>query len=181
MLLSDGMAAQNFYLQEIFPVVLQGIGSVDENERPFLLISNLGTSFEPVVLMAVHLRPAKIMLLATEKSVPLGERVRAFANPYLESVEILVRTIHHHDPRPLYDAVIEGKKLAHGGRLAFDLTAGTKAMAGALAMAAMACEGKVFYVSSDFDTTVRRPIPGSERIVSIPIPPPALGLKLSRR
>lgn len=178
MLRRDGVAAEDFYLREIFPLVLRRIGVADESARPYVLISNLGTSFEPVVLMAAHLRPAKIMLLATGKSASLGERVRAFASPHLASAEILVRTIHQYDPQPLYDAVIEGKRLAHGGKLACDLTTGTKAMAGALAMAAMACEGKVFYVSSDFDASVRRPVPGSERIVCIPMPPPDLGREL---
>jgi len=145
-------------------------GAPAELPRPKALISVLGMSFQPVVLMAAWVRPEKMLLLATEKSARhsvdgrgVMDLLEELAGVAPESVEIRVLKA------PLETSIYRNtrefmRKGAFGRRDVFlDLTGGKKTMSASAALAGFLYGLPIVYLDyTEYLPNGRTPLAGSE-------------------
>jgi len=145
-----------------------------------LLVITQGTSYPTVAYAVSLLAPRRLLVLCTAASRPYWERAREFARPPggWGSVELEVAELDDAaDPVALYAHVRDwlGRRSPAGGLA--DITAGTKAMSGALTLAAHRLGLRVLYWSSEEERPLygSHPRPGSERPHVLPDPAQVFG------
>ncbi len=147
-----------------------------ENESPkvakdyYGLILPLGTSYEPLVLSILTLKPKKILFLHTSKTEALIDPV--VENCALKTSDYRKRQVDEANPLQIYEKIKEAYiEWERGGLIALDFTGGTKSMAGGSAMAGAIIGADLFYIGNrNYLTDFRKPKPGSEYLCAIPNP-----------
>lgn len=179
--LHNGEDPQKAYEEEAWPALLalwreypQVKGGV---ARGFdLSVHTLGTSPEATILAILGTRAREVHILHTADTKQHLEKIQKDAG-----VLVYPRQIDKSNVTTVYQAVEEILPSSREVRVAMDLTSGTKAMTSGLAAAAFFLQRvysgiQVVYVDSEeFDTTLRRPVPGKEVLIRLPNPYEVLG------
>jgi len=171
-----------FYYDEVLPIVIkafcsdssvirQRLGRID------LLISMLGFSPETAILAHHALCPKRLLLLYSGNAISSIEVVRRFvvgqgpgqiAQPALN-----VRECPAAAPNAIIDMIVEAatevrrQNSEYSTRIVVDITGGKKIMSAAAALAASRIGVPLVYIDGDYDPKLRRPRPGSERLIMI--------------
>lgn len=168
----NGREALDLYFEHILPLA---ISRLQERETPALvsakpwdcLVSLMGFSPETTVLTTAVIKPKKrLVIITSEETLPhydlvLGAVTRlGLLKPY-QIDKVVVRP---DDPRDIYDAVAGEIRKAEGGTLV-DVTGGKKIMSATAGQAAWELNAPLCYVDGDYDPALRRPRPGTERLI----------------
>lgn len=165
--------AEEFYYREVMPLLIDVFvareGSKVVKEYKGMILS-LGTSYEPLVLSIMALKPEKVSFLCTDAS-------RKFLDPVIHFTGLApscydVRRVDKDNPLQIYQAIKDVyQEWGQPDRIAVDFTGGTKAMSGGSAMAGGLIGADLVYIASkNYLTSLRRPFPGSEHLEFIPNP-----------
>jgi len=164
-------AAEEFYKKELMPVLIEHF--VKHNSRPEYnceaLILTLGTSYEPLVFSILTLKPEKVMILYTDRTQHLIYDVIEFTK--LRPSQLFTSRIDAENPLELYKEIKNiYTKWGKPQNIYIDFTSGTKSMLAGSAMAGAVINAKLVYIASEFNVLLRKPNPGSERLVLIDDP-----------
>lgn len=119
------------------------------------------------------LRPSRIALLATEQSREAAAEIDAHARRHQIQIAATVTLPDADDAAAFRTHAVEViRQLRQSGalRIAVDTTGGKVPMSLGLFMAAEETGATTLYVSSDFDPALKRPRPGSHRLVAVTTP-----------
>lgn len=143
--------------------------NVIKEKVDYLLIS-VGTSYEPIVLDLVLLKPKNIAFLYTEKSRETLDKVVEYTK--LKATQYEKRKINETDPIDIYRNVKDIYLFWNSpSKMYIDFTGGTKAMSAACALAGAIIDVTMVYVASDdYLVDFRKPNPGSEKLIYIDNP-----------
>lgn len=155
--------AGRFYLAELLPRELAYLKAHHPPLPAYAAsLHTLGASPEVPVLVAELLGVEQVFLLATERTQDQVPRVQAL----LPGVEVEAVRVPADDLDLIVDAAVAAaQKLPRP--LALDMTGGTKVMAAAMALAAERLGADLYYLASRSAKELRRPVPGSERLVLV--------------
>ena len=176
---SSRQEADRLYREKVWPLLLSKwrespeIKGFDKTGDFAVSIHTLGSSPEALILAALALGANHVVVLHTEKTkehLPLIEKDLG--------VRIEAHEVDKGNPVQIYKIARQILDRAPKGPIAFDITSGTKAMTAGLASAGFFIQAKaqefkidVFYVdNSEYDSALRRPVPGSEFLVRLPSP-----------
>lgn len=169
----DAAAASMFYFQHILPEVVQlhqkqalSDGACD------LLVSLMGFSPETTVLAAMFMQPQKLVVIASDRTEPYSRQCTTFLTQHglLDSERIDVRIVDPSNADALF-AILRDILSGATGRRCVDVTGGKKIMSAVAAHVAWGLSVPVCYVESGaYNPQLRRPEPGSERIVILEPP-----------
>lgn len=173
---------------ELFPVILTYVLEHNQSAWPdapaeVSLVATLGLSPEPLAYSFALIRPRRLLVLCSEKSKAGWDWARAVVPPEVliacrEMRPVILRDPN--DPVELYAQVREWVAGA-GEKVVADVTGGTKAMSGSLALAAQHLGMQVIYWESETKHGLygRHPVPGSERLRLLPDPVAEFGDRMA--
>lgn len=165
--------ADRFYVERILPPLLQRFREMHAARfrgRYYGVIYTVGTSWAPLVLSWSAVEPQRALFLHTKDTESVLDRVVDTLG--LRPSQFDKAVVDKTDPTPIYEAVRRYWASWHShGRLAVDFTAGTKAMVSGASMAGAVLGMDLLYVASDaYDQHLNRPVPGTERLVTVANP-----------
>lgn len=171
----DAAAASAYYFENILPQVVQHHQELPSAVVPCdLLVSLSGFSPETTVLATTFVRPQRLFVIASQTTEAYGQQsMRFLVKSGLMSAErIEMRIVDPSDPEALF--MIFRDILGKAPSNCFvDVTGGKKIMSAVAAHVAWARGLPVCYVESGaYNPEMRRPEPGSERIIVIAPPGP---------
>jgi hypothetical protein len=171
----DAAERDRIYREEFAPEFAPLFASLDivdtwgrEAEGWDVLVSILGTSWQPAALLARRLKPRRMLLLGTDRSfapVPGGHEPRALISRIggVPLDELKHTEIAADDETTIYEQLRLFLAANQGARVVVDVTGGKKSMSSSGAMAAAALGLAVVYVDYLlYDPVARVPVPGSE-------------------
>ena len=125
------------------------------------MVLTLGTSWQPLALSISALRPEKILILCTEDTIMLVDKLKDFVG--LDDSCCKVVVVDRSESYGIYSSI----KAAYDewnryGAVCVDITGGTKAMSSSAAMMGAVLGLDIYYVESKYLPLYRRPEPGSE-------------------
>jgi len=167
---SQRKEAEEFYKKELMPILIEYFLQVNKPEGECdALILTLGTSYEPLVFSILTLKPDRVLILYTEKSLHLLDDVIEFTK--LKPSQYTATKIGAENPLQLYREIKNiYEKWNRPKNIYVDFTGGTKSMAAGCAMAGSAINAKLVYITGEYMPFLRKPIPGSERLLYIDDP-----------
>ena len=163
-------AAEEYYKSELMPIIIEYFlqGNRAESNCDAMVLT-LGTSYEPIVLSILALKPKKVLILYTEKSFKLLDDVIELT--MLKPTQYMASEVVAENPLQLYQKIKEiYEKWGRPKDIYVDFTGGTKSMAAGCAMAGSAIGAKLIYIGGEFLTDLRKPKPGSEKLCYIDDP-----------
>ena len=158
--------AKNFYFETLFSSVLNRfedkykrvVGKTD------VLFSILGYTPEPILLTQCALKPQVHIIFYSDK----GEDKDNEINKYLErfsSVEFQLIELSSESFDVIYETLKEQMLMHPATSYSIDITGGKKSMVASAAIFGRDFNFNVLYVDFDkYDSNLRRPFPGSERL-----------------
>lgn len=176
----EGGKVQELYSQAVWPLLLE-LWQQEPQVYPLreafdVSIHTLGTSPEATTLAALGLGAAEVYVLHTPESRRYLEQLQRDLGHSVYPVEI-----DKSDVTRLYQAVGEQVRKHPDKKIALDLTSGTKAMSAGMAAAGYFLQRvypslRVAYVDNNaFDTALRKPVAGTEKLILLPNPHEVLG------
>jgi len=165
---------KNFYWADIFPLLMELFQYKErykvENHNLFGLILTVGTSPEPLILSIITCQPERVLFLYTPQTEKYLDQIIEYTG--LKISQIDKSMVEGADSLAIYQIVMQTwENWGRRKSVAVDITGGTKAMTGGLAMAGALLGFQLLYVASDdFLHDKRCPRPGSEHMVVIPNP-----------
>ncbi len=164
------MAAEEYYKSELMPIVIEYFLQGNKAKANCdAMVLTLGTSYEPIVLSILALKPKKLLILYTEKSFKLLDDV--IENTKLKPTQYMASEVDAENPLQLYQKIKEiYEKWGRPKDIYVDFTGGTKSMAAGCAMAGSTIGAKLIYIGGEFLTDLRKPKPGSEKLCYIDDP-----------
>ena len=166
------LLAEEFYKTEIMPFNIKYF--IQENTKKIsgtcdAMVLTLGTSYEPLVLSILILKPKKVLILYTDKSHLLLDDVIEITK--LKPSQYEATDVDAENPLQLYREIKDiYEKWGRPENIYVDFTGGTKSMAAGCAMAGSAIGAKLIYVSGNYLPDLRKPEPGSEKLYYIDDP-----------
>lgn len=162
--------AEDYYKFEVMPIVIDCfLQKYQREESCESMVLTLGTSYEPLVLSILALKPKKVLILYTEQSFHLLDDVIEFTK--LKPTQYKATEVDSESPLQLYQEI--KKAYERWGRpedIYVDFTGGTKSMAAGCAMAGSAIGAKLIYVPGKYLTHLRKPEPGTEKLFYVDDP-----------
>lgn len=163
------LAAEEFYRDKIFPQVKEIVKKravEDEIGNYKGLILTTGFSPEPLILTITCLEPEKVFFLCTKDSERYLNRIVDESG--LLPAQFDKAVIERSDGLDVYERVKEKWAEWGFGRIAVDMTGGTKTMVGGAAVAGAFLKNvDLLYVDSKFGWILGKSYPGSERIIRL--------------
>jgi len=167
----DRTRGEEFYRHYLLPKSIKmfsekygRIGESNIREKYNYLISLVGFSPEPIILMLHALNPQKTLFLYTqeaEQSLNIIWQFYSFKTP----MEHDIQKIDSSQVENVYEKIKEFIADKNPKEVAVDITGGKKAMvSGASAAAALAGCAILYVDYSEYDPELRKPIPGTEYI-----------------
>lgn len=171
----DRERALHFYFENILPGLVQYLLA---HRRPELndfscdtLVSLMGFSPETTVLATALLRPKRVLAIRSagvDSSYDLAAQF-LISGHFIKFSGLRDAEVNPADPADIYHTIrrhVTGKD----ERAIVDVTGGKKVMSASAALAASELRIPMCYIDGDYDPQMRRPIPGSERLVLLPNP-----------
>lgn len=158
--------AKEFYFETLFPEVLDSFEQRFSRilDRVDVLFSILGFTPEPILLTQRALRPEKHIIFYTDK----GEEYEKTMSLYLEkysSVKYNLVELTTEKFDDIYETLKEQMFLYPAKSYAIDITGGKKSMVASASIFGRDYNFNVLYVDfDDYDSDLRRPLPGTERL-----------------
>lgn len=163
-------AAEDYYKTELMPDTIELF--LEENGRKEecdSMILTLGTSYEPLVLSILAIKPKRVLILYTDKSFQFLDDVIEFTK--LKPSQYITWDVSAENPLQLYQIIKETyEKWGKPKDIYVDFTGGTKSMAAGCAMAGSIIGAKLLYVGGEFLKDLRKPKPGSEKLYYVDNP-----------
>lgn len=132
-------------------------------------ILTLGTSWQPLALSLSVLCPQQVLFLGTADVKEQLARLLHFLAP--QHLNYTYKLVCRSEAEAIYVAIKEQcEKWSGCGRIALDITGGTKAMASCASMAGALYDVDIYYVESKYLPLYRRPEPGSESLKRLMTP-----------
>ncbi len=172
-----------FYDENVFPAIKKLVVPREQANYPqpyTNLILPVGFSPEPLILSILILRPDKVYLLYTQDSAKYLDRIVSESGLKISQIdkdEILETNVPaiYQKVKAIYE------RWGKPSRIAVDISGGKKSMVGGCALAGSLIGADLFYVDSKFISALRKPEPGSEKLVILANPYDVFGdLKLER-
>jgi tetratricopeptide (TPR) repeat protein len=174
---AKGQERSRFYLEHLLPRIEEALSRRDNApvHRFDVLVSLMGTSPEPIALMASVVRPERLVVI--RGSTPDDDPTAAAYDLMSESLvarEVLPASrieqvrVDPLDPRRIYAAVREAIQGAR--RPGVDVTGGKKVMSATAAQAAWELNVPLCYVDSKHDQQLRGARPGTETVIVLENP-----------
>ena len=164
--------ADEFFDKELMPLSLEAFLKEQKEKiknKYYGMILTLGTSWQPLALSIALLKPQKILVLCTQDTYCLIEKIIQFLKIDKASVHSVI--VDRSETDDIYKAMYDAYKDWHAlGRICADITGGTKAMASSAAMMAAVLKMDIYYVESKYLPLYRRPMPGSEELKNLKNP-----------
>ncbi|AHV95638.1 TIGR02710 family CRISPR-associated CARF protein [Paenibacillus sabinae] len=162
--------ADAFYKDHILPEVMMHFREkYAHSESCENLILTLGTSYEPLVLSILALRPERVLIMHSTRTRPLLDDVIELTG--LKPSRYISRMVNSENPLKLYQVVKEVyEEWDRPGKIYVDFTSGTKSMTAGCAMAGSVINAKFVYIASHYLADLRKPEPGSETLSYIENP-----------
>ncbi|MCR5608720.1 MAG: TIGR02710 family CRISPR-associated protein [Lachnospiraceae bacterium] len=165
--------AEAFYEHKLMKLIVESYIERNKSkvyEEVEYLIVSVGTSYEPIVLNILLLKPKQILFLYTEKTHKYLDKIVELCK--LKQTMFQKRNIHETNPLDIYREIksiyLEWRKPE---KIYIDFTGGTKSMSAAAAMAGAMINIQLVYVGTeDYLTDFRKPRPGSENLYFIDNP-----------
>lgn len=166
----DRTEAEEYYKNELMPILIEYFLKVNKvEEKCDFLILTLGTSYEPLVFSILSLKPDKVFILYTDKTLPLLDNVIEFTK--LKPSQYTTSKIDAENPLELYWEIKNiYEKWGRPENIYVDFTSGTKSMSAGCAMAGVTINARLTYVGGEYIKTLGKPKPGSERLCFIEDP-----------
>jgi len=164
------IVAEEFYKNELMPVLIDYFLEKNKIEvKCDVLILPLGNSYEPLVFSILALKPEKVLILCTKESQKHLDNVIEFTK--LKPSQYSATVIDRENPLQLYQKIKEYyEQWGKPENIYVDFTGGTKAMAAGCAMAGSLIKAKLVYIVSEEIKTLKKPKPGTERLVFVEDP-----------
>jgi len=162
--------AEDYYKSELMPIVIDCfLQKYQSSEACESMVLTLGTSYEPLVLSILALKPKKVLILYTEQSFHLLDEVIEFTK--LKPTQYTATEVDSENPLLLYQEIKKAyEKWGRPEDIYVDFTGGTKSMAAGCAMAGSAIRAKLIYVPGKFLPQLRKPEPGTEKLFYVEDP-----------
>ena len=163
------VVADDYFDNELMPLSLEHFLATQKDKKQkkyYGMMLTLGTSWQPLALSIALLKPEKILVMCTNDTFKLLERLKAFLGLTDELVKVVfVDRSESHDiflaMKDFYD------EYSSNGNICADITGGTKAMSSSAAMMAAVLGMDIYYVESRYLPLYRRPLPGSEELKAL--------------
>jgi len=177
--------ALRFYLDELLDEAVKRARARSDHapaQAVRLLISLSGFSPQTTILAYELLRPEQLLVLFSEDSRAgidsIAEHVVGRSG--LRYRDFMCRSCVPTDPHGVYRVVkevLDSIRSADGQRpyVVLDITGGRKVMSAAAALAAWQLNLALCYVEADYDPRLRRPVPGSDRLLVLGNPTELFG------
>lgn len=171
--LKQRQVAEEFYEQNLMTLIEKDYIKRNRSkliEEVECLILSVGTSYEPLVLNIMLLRPKKILFLYTDQSETIIEKIVRHCG--LTASRYNKERVEETNPLSIYRQIKESYiKWQRPEKIYIDFTGGTKAMSAAAALAGALIEVQLVYVgTTHYLQDMRKPEPGSEILVFIDNP-----------
>ena len=125
------------------------------------MVLTLGTSWQPLALSISALRPEKILILCTEDTITLVDKLKDFVG--IDDSCCKVAIVDRSECQGIYTEMKAAyEEWERYGMVCVDITGGTKAMSSSAAMMGAVLGMDIYYVESKYLPLYRRPEPGSE-------------------
>ena len=172
--------ADRLYRETVWPLLLEKwrhepvIRNFDDHAAGIgVSVHTLGNSPEALTLAALALKADHIVVVHSERTKEYLAQIEKDLGRRIEAYQV-----DKGNPSDIYKVAKRVLDAHPGSSIAFDITSGTKAMTAGLASAGFFIQAKareidihVFYVdNNDYDSALRRPVPGSEFLVRLPSP-----------
>jgi len=165
--------AERYYRNELFPKLQQLFAQKNQYvvEEPCEgLILSLGKSWEPLALTLAAIEPQRVLIICSPASRELLHTLKDFLSLKIKTI-IHDEAVKEDEPIAVYQKISQYYEAwGRPQRLVVDFTGGTKAMTSGCAMAGALLGAQLVYISSKYNDELRRPLPGSERLVKIANP-----------
>jgi len=157
--------AEKFYRETILPQAIKDFSAKDDFRGKYdFLISLVGFSPEPIVLMLHAIKPQKTLFLYTreaERSLDLISQFYPFSSPS-EYDKVRIDSSRVED---IYEKIKDFLKDKPPERVAVDITGGKKAMVSGASAAAALADCRILYMDyTEYNSELRKPVPGTEFI-----------------
>ncbi len=158
--------AKDFYFETLFPSVLNKfeekfkrvVGNTD------VLFSILGFTPEPILLTQRALKPKVHIIFYSDKGKENDEEINKYLEKY-SSVDFQLIELASEDFDVIYETLKEQVLMHPAKSYSIDITGGKKSMVASAAIFGKDFNFNVLYVDFDkYDSNLRRPIPGYERL-----------------
>ena len=179
-------AATGHYFEHILPLVIDRLASQSSHERLtregyHTLVSLMGFSPETTVICAAIVRPKRLIVVYGHADDENEKKKAEFSyntaveylkkNGILQPAQIHHRTIDPLDPLDIYDVIrgeIANASTIDDNKTALvDITGGKKVMSATAGQAAWETRLPLCYIDGKFDPLLRRPWPGTERVIKL--------------
>lgn len=162
------MKAEKYYKENIMPLLVTIFKESDAKDCEYLILT-LGTSYQPIVLSILGLKPKNVLILYTPESRNMLDEVIYFTN--LKPSQYEAEEVDSTNILILYEKIKKYyEKHKKPQNIYVDFTGGTKAMSVGCGMAAALIGAKVVYIASNYLNQFSKPEPGTERICFIDNP-----------
>ena len=161
--------ADDYFDNELMPLSLEHFSATQKDNKQkdyYAMMLTLGTSWQPLALSIALLKPQKILVMCTNDTFKLLDRLKAFLG--LNDASVKVVFVDRSESYDIFHAMKDfyDENSAYGNICA-DITGGTKAMSSSAAMMAAVLGMDIYYVESRYLPLYRRPLPGSEEIKAL--------------
>lgn len=157
--------ARQLYFDKLFDEIIEIFeNNLDWQIEPIdVLFSVLGFTPEPIILAARALKPKKHIIIH-DKSVAYNKDNNDFLPKFLpegfEKIELKDESFE-----TIYDTLKEQMAFNEGKSYAINITGGKKSMVASASIFARDFNSTIIYVDYDeYDSDLRRPMPGTERM-----------------
>ena len=157
--------ARQLYFDKLFDEIIEIFeNNLDWQIEPIdVLFSILGFTPEPIILAARALKPKKHIIIH-DKSVAYNKDNNDFLPKFLpkgfEKIELKDESFE-----TIYDTLKEQMAFNEGKSYAINITGGKKSMVASASIFARDFNSTIIYVDYDeYDSDLRRPMPGTERM-----------------
>lgn len=171
--LKQRQVAEEFYEQKLMSLIEKDYIRRNRDkliEEVECLIMSVGTSYEPLVLNIMLLKPKKILFLYTEETEATIEKIVKHCD--LTASRYSKEKVEETNPLSIYREIKDSyMQWQRPDKIYIDFTGGTKAMSAAAALAGALIEVQLIYVgTTHYLPDMRKPEPGSEILVYIDNP-----------
>ena len=158
--------ADAYYDDYLMPWAQEHFLNKPENKnlaKYYGLILTMGSSWQPLALSISALKPKHILFIGTEAVMNQMIKLVDFLKLQPEQYEFVL--IERSNAASIYNAInLQFSQWREKGKVALDITGGTKAMVAAAAMMGALLAMDIYYVESNYLSLYRRPEPGSESL-----------------
>ncbi len=174
----NSFEATEFYFDAVLPLVVEKAMLKEEHQELRqagcdLLVSTCGFSPETTAIAASVIKPKKLTVIWSENTSSFNKLLHRYLlnNDVIESMRLDFKVV---DPTNIDEIsrTILAAIITSGGesRTIVDVTGGKKIMSASAAVAAWINHAQICYIDGEYSSKMRRPNPGSERVLVLDHP-----------